>query len=134
MTASQMPESLKVPEELAAIQQALDSGATSAWFTHPRDDNHWRENEELAHACHPDNLKAVLTHISALQAALKDRDAEIERLRAMLLQAKSDMRGFIENSLCAADPDRPFSDVRHEVKQHPSLKAIDDVLTGGCNA
>jgi len=124
-----MPESLKVPATphgawLWDFLDGIDGDNIGVFFGEPHPQHGgrywWR--------------RFVREEVSALQSALKDRDAEIERLKAVLLHAKSDMRGFIENSLCAADPDRPFSDVRHEVKQHPSLKAIDDVLTGVCNA
>lgn len=111
---TQMPESLKVPEELAAIQQALDDfpGGWHTVFDEVREREPgvaeigalWEESDELAEvitvdtgnyydnagampmakfiaACKPATLKAVLAHISALQSALKDRDAEIERLK-----------------------------------------------------
>lgn len=112
-TPTQMPESLKVPEELAAIQHALDAGPTPGpWII--ATSNSWRRivtehrmesvcepvtqndghpdlyfrnggasgpDARLIEACNPAAMTAVLSHISALQSALKDRDAEIERLK-----------------------------------------------------
>jgi len=102
-TPTQMPESLKVPEELAAIQQALDAGPTPGpWIAGNDDDSdrfligpqefpgivchpvvslHAEKDADYIAACNPASMTAVLTHISALQSALKDRDAEIERLK-----------------------------------------------------
>lgn len=99
-TPTQMPESLKVPAELASIQQALDAGPTAGlWrtsvgacydqvevengplicFAAIREES--KTNARLIAASGPVTWTAVLSHISALQSALKDRDAEIERLK-----------------------------------------------------
>lgn len=87
-TEVKLPESLEVVAYLAAIQAALTAGADSAWYAHPRDANRWRENEALAHACHPDYMKPILEHVSRVESALKARDAEIERLRGVVVETR----------------------------------------------
>ena len=45
---------------IESLQAALDAGPTSAFYTHPRDDNKWKENEAFALACDPDTIRALL--------------------------------------------------------------------------
>jgi hypothetical protein len=69
-----MPDS-PTPAQAAekAIREALEAGATSAFYTDPRDDNRWRENERLALACSPEALTALLSQLAEMRA-------EVERL------------------------------------------------------
>lgn len=52
------------------IKEALAMGPTSALFTHPRDDNKWKENEAFALACNPEAITALLGELEAKDAAL----------------------------------------------------------------
>lgn len=50
-------------------------------------------------------------------------------LLASLRSARTEVRRLIEDSLCAAAPDRPFCDVLDESNRHPALLALDEVIT-----
>ena len=68
-----------------AIREALEAGATSAFYTHPRDDNRWRENERLALACNPEAMTALLSQLAEMRA-------KVERLKSALVQASACIR------------------------------------------
>lgn len=108
-TEVKLPESLEVVAYLAAIQAALTAGADSAWYTHPRDANRWRENEALAHACHPDYMKPILEHVSRVESALKARDAEIERLRGVINDHNADCESQCEQRQQSGDSHCPYA-------------------------
>lgn len=65
--------------EIAAIREALNAGATSAWLTHPRDSNQWHANEMLALACSSENLHSVLATIAQLEARLREAEERLRR-------------------------------------------------------
>lgn len=54
-----------------ALIDALKVGPTSALFTHPRDCNAWKENEQFALACQPDTIRSLLAD---LERAEKDAE------------------------------------------------------------
>lgn len=48
---------------IEAIKKALEAEPTSSFYTHPRDDNKWKENEALALACDPDTLRELIKRL-----------------------------------------------------------------------
>lgn len=61
----------------ADIRKALEAGPTSAYYTHPRDDNKWRENEAFALACTPEAITALLAAADRADALLSLFDAAV---------------------------------------------------------
>lgn len=51
---------------------ALALEPTSALFTHPRDDNKWKENERFAIACEPEVIRSLLEDNERLRDALQE--------------------------------------------------------------
>lgn len=156
------PEPLKVPEELLAIQQALDAGPTPGpWII--ATSNSWRRivtAHRMESVCepitqndgHPDLYfrnggasgpdarlieacnPAAMTAVLAYIAAIQAARNEAETMRRELLQAKSEISDLLQDKLCAADPDRPFGEILAEVKAHPAIKSIDAVIAGASHA
>ena len=62
------------------LRDALKAGPTSAIYTHPRDDNKWKENDAFARACTPEAISALLADLDAAVKALDDAAASIETI------------------------------------------------------
>lgn len=54
-----------------ALIDALKAGPTSAVYTHPRDDNKWKENDAFARACEPATIRSLLADLEMAEKALQ---------------------------------------------------------------
>ena len=67
---------MKAPAPFQALRDALAAGPTSAWDTHPRDTNLWKENERYAHACDPSTIRALLDRLHLLEKMMEQWASE----------------------------------------------------------
>lgn len=54
--------------------------------------------------------------------------AEAPAMLAMLPRTRETLASLIEETLCAREPARPFSSVMDEVRAHPLLKELDQII------
>lgn len=87
-----------------ALIDALKAWPTSAFYTHPRDDNKWKENGAFAQACEPAVISSLLADLDAAVSLIEgvlmiDRGAsgriiiegwQEETIRSALSQLKGD--------------------------------------------
>lgn len=137
-TPELMTERMKVPEELAVIQRALaylpsdclkpwrsldrlpylhatDDPAASPWGTPVVGRFDYMETKDYIAACNPAAMANVLEHVAALQSALNDKEAEIERLKSAIrdYHYALDMRQHGGVAL-----DRAFNAIRQALGMH----------------